>query len=194
MDAFTETCAQHEAEIGEQFISSFNGFNLRSIMASPIFPNFKERFESHTYTSKKAENVGKAAGTGGGAWAGAEAGALAGALLGPVGAGVGGLLGAVVGGWLGGKAGGAVGENFNETEIVQTKVGDNREEVARAVCKALVETSEQYMIEISRKLDQLCFENLEDWIKKLQTSLHSFRLKLETQINEINKELTHDIA
>ena len=194
MDAFTETCAKYEAEIGEQFISPFNGFDLRSIMPNPIFPNFKQRFESRTYTSKKAENVGMAAGTGGGAWAGAEAGAMAGALLGPVGVAVGGLAGAIFGGWLGGKAGGAVGENFNETGTVKTNVGDNKAEVADAVCKVLVETSELYMIEISRKLDQLCFENLEDWIKKLQTSLHSFHRKLETQINEINNELTHDIA
>jgi hypothetical protein len=111
-----------------------------------------------------------------------------------VGTVIGGLVGGILGGWLGGKAGGAVGENFNETETIQTKVGDNREEVAEAVRKALVETSEQYMIEISRGLDQLCFDNLEGWIKKLQTSLNSFRRKLEVQINEINEELTHGIA
>ena len=194
MDAFTETCAKYEAKIGEQFISPFNGCDLRSIMSSPIFPNFEQRFESRIYTSKKAENIGKAAGTGGGAWGGAAAGAALGSVVPLVGTLVGGAVGGLLGGWLGGKAGGAVGENFNEIEIIKTKVGDNREEVAGEVCKVLVETSELYMIEISCKLDQLCFQNLEDWIKKLQKSLNSFRQKLETQINEINKELINDIA
>jgi hypothetical protein len=194
MHVFTEICAKYKVEIGEKFINSFNEFDLRSIMPNPVFPNFKQRFETRTYTSRKAENVGKAAGMGGGAWAGAEAGALAGAILGPVGAGVGGLLGAALGGWLGGKAGESVGKNFNTTETVHTEVGDNREEVIEAACSVLIETSEHYMIEISHKLDQICFQNLKDWIKKLQTSLHDFHRKLETQINEINKELNHDIA
>lgn len=194
MGAFSETCARYELEIGEQFISPFDGFDLRSIMPSPNFPNFKQRFESRTYTSKKAENVGNAVGAGIGGWGGAEAGMALGAFAGPVGAFVGGIIGGGLGLYLGKKAGGAVGENFNKAETFQTQVGDNREEVAEAVRKVLIEASERYLVEISRGLDQLCFENLEDWIKKLQTSINSFRRKLEAQINEINEELTHGIA
>lgn len=194
MAAFAETCAKYETEIGEQFISPFNGFNLHSIMASPTFPHFKQRFESRTYTSKKAENVGMAAGTGGGAWGGAAAGAALGSAVPLVGTVVGGVVGGILGGFLGGKAGGAIGENFNETETIQTKVGDNRSEVAAMVSKALVETSELYVAEIIRGLDQLCFENFEDWIKKFRISLNSFRRELEAQISEIDKELTDGIA
>jgi len=191
---FTFICAKYEAEIGEQFISAFDGFTFNSIMERPSFPKFTPRFATRHHISKTAENVGKAAGTGGGAWAGAEAGAAAGLLLGPVGVFVGGLLGAGIGGWFGGKAGEYVGENFNTTETIFTKVGDNREEVVEAVCKDLIKKSELYMIEVARKLDEICFENLENWLKNIQTSLNSFRRKLECQIEEINKELDHGIT
>jgi tRNA U34 5-carboxymethylaminomethyl modifying GTPase MnmE/TrmE len=192
MVAFTEICDQYASEMGEQFISPFAGFDLRKLMRPPRFPNFEERFERHTYTSHKAENVGKALGGSGGALGGAMAGAALGSAVPLVGTAIGGFIGGVLGSIFGGGAGGAVGENFNSSETVKTKVGDNRGEVVEVVLKALVNASKLYVDEVFLQLDQLCFENLDDWLKKVQSSLNSFQKRLETQINEINQELRNE--
>ncbi len=111
-----------------------------------------------------------------------------------VGTVIGGLIGGALGAWAGNKAGGAAGEYFNTTEEIEVAVGDNRDEVSLGTREQLLELAENRLNVLYEQLDQLCFIDIADWLKNFHSALKEMRQHTLTQIQEIEKELSHGIA
>ncbi|MDF3201954.1 hypothetical protein P3C29_25000 [Pseudomonas sp. 1912-s] len=204
--AFSEACRklldhafQHYAsELCDSIGQKFENIEIHDQAVGPVAreaPQFSERVEKIKFDSRRNESFGRAGGAGFGAWGGAEGGAALGTLIMPgVGTVIGGLIGGALGAWAGNKAGGAAGEYFNTTEEIEVAVGDNRDEVSLGTREQLLELAENRLNVLYEQLDQLCFIDIADWLKNFHSALKEMRQHTLTQIQEIEKELSHGIA
>jgi hypothetical protein len=190
---------QHYAsELCESIGQKFENLEIHDQAVGPVareVPRFSARVEKIKFDSRRNESFGRAGGAGFGAWGGAEGGAILGSMVMPgVGTVIGGLIGGALGAWAGNKAGGAAGEYFNTTEEIDVTVGDNRDEVSLGTREQLLGLAENRLKVLYEQLDQLCFIDIADWLQNFHSALKGMRQHTLTQIQEIEKELSHGIA
>jgi hypothetical protein len=196
--AFDDIYSQYASKLCTGINQSFDDLavNAQAIMPTDTgIPGFSQRTEKLKFKSSKYESVGKAGGGGLGGFGGAEAGMALGTLLMPgIGTAIGGVLGAALGAWAGSKAGAAAGRPFNEETEYDFAVGDNRLDVSLETRKHLVTRAELKIAALCGQLDQLCFVDIENWLKGFNDSLQQLRLQANTHRVEIEEELTHGTA
>jgi len=204
--AFSEACFKlldnafqyYANDLCDSVGQKFENITIHSQAVGPLareVPQFSESIEKIKFDSRRNEAFGRAGGAGLGALGGAEGGAALGSLIMPgVGTVVGGIVGGAFGAWAGNKAGGAAGEHFNAAEEIAVLVGDNRDEVSLGAREQLLELAEHRLKVLYEQLDQLCFVDIACWLSNFHGALKDMRQHTCTQVQEIEKELSHGIA
>lgn len=134
-------------------------------------PGFEDITQTVTYHTSRKKGWGTALG--------GLIGAVVGLAAGPV--------GAVVGAMVGGGGGGFVGSQFDGADSSSAKVGDNRQDVARAIVAQLTEHVEADLHNFSRAVQDACSEPLVSWFKNLAHASEKLETTLRGQVERIRE-------